>query len=675
MKFMVENGAAGIMQDGMAALWLARPGGDVAVGLLGERWLVAAADKIEASSRCLARDCMAEGLAVFDRMAIISPAIVRAERIWTNTGVEPITFSPAFECITGFSPTFYLIPCVNYNGNRAGSGGEPKGLLLDGKPWTFSYERTGLPGATFSEDARIAAGLFASAEDAQSLRCACSMEPVGEGMAHRLVWPPRETPLVYSDTDEYAPAAVRELTLAPGGSFRAVFFLYVAKVDGPNTGWFRAYDEALALFAPAIEARTPHERVWELGIGYLKDSLWVDDDAFTGFSIGLLPGGVHSRGAAGKQWKQRTTYRYEIGWAGQNFTNAVLLIHDYLDTGNADSLDRAEKCISRWCGSARAANGLFHVVYDGLLVGNGNPVVDTCNLGWGALMAMNAYELCLGIGREHADWLDMGLKCCDFFAGAWERHGTLGKAWRLDGMLAEPGTTVGAFMIPAFLKAYGLTGRRDYLQVAEEAFTLYRQDLDAMACNGGALDTSCIDAETTWPLFAAALDLYDLTGSRQYLDAALKAGYYTLSWVFHYDIPPDSGSDFEALGFRSAGASGVSAQHHHLHFGALYYVAHWIRLGELTGDSRWARRARMVWASSLRVISDGTLAHHGMTRPPGSENEAFMQCDWGTGENGGVKHYANDWLVVWPCTFRLINLVGQHAPLVRRALEGGGPSR
>ena len=669
MKFSLDNGAT-VLVDDIPVMRLARPDGCVAVGLLGDQWLIAPADKTEAGSRCFLRDCAAEGLAVCDRMTGISPAVVRAERVWTNTGARPLTFSPAFEFVTTYAPTFYLIPCVNYNGNQAGSGREPKGLTMDGKPWIFSYERTSLPGATFSESNQVCAGLFASAEDERSLKCACSLEPIGEGIAHRLVWPPRETPLAYSDTDEYAPPTVQELTLAPGGSFRAVFYLYGSKVDSPNTGWFRAYDEALALFPVKRELRFSADRVWELGVEFLKKKLWVDNREFTGFSIGLLPGGVHSRGAEGKRWKQRSAYRYEIGWAGQNFTNAVLLIHDYLKTGDADSLSRAEKCVSRWCGSARAENGLFHAVYDGFLAGNENPVVDTCNLGWGALMAMNAYELCRGMGREHIDWLDMGIRCCDFFVDAWMRHGTLGKAWRLDGSLVEPDTTVGAFVIPALVKAHKLTGGSMYLETAAKAFAHYRRDLDNMACNGGALDTSCIDAETTWPLFASALDLYELTGDRQYLNAAVNAGYYTLSWVFHYDIPPDTGSDFESFAFRSSGSSGVSTQHHHLHFGALYYVAFWVRLGKLTGDERWARRARMVWAASLSVISDGTLRHHGMTRPAGSENEAYMQCAWGTGENGGVKHYVNDWLVVWPCTFRLLNLTGEHASLVTQALEG-----
>lgn len=671
MKFAIDNGIFAATLQGVPVLRLSRDDGSITIGLTGWDKLVAPATGVLFGGRsALERECCAGCLSVNDSLVEFSPSILRVERIWTNTGDCAMAFSPAFEFQTCFLPTSYMIPSVSYNGNHAGGGKEPKGLGLNGQPWFYSYERTSLPGATFSENNQFCAGLMAAACDMDSLKCACSLDRQGDFFIHSLAWPPRETPLTYSDTDEYGPAVVRELELQPGCSFKTTFFIYAAAIDVPRTGWFKAYDEALALYPLDTSMRFSSDKAWQLGIRYLKQQLWVDDGKFTGFSIGLLPGGVHSRGQQSKQWKQRLARKYEIGWAGQNFSNALLMICDFIYHGNAESLDMGERCISRWCETARASNGLFHVMYDDVLDGRENPVLDTCNLGWGALQAMNAWSVCQSIGREHADWLDMGIRCCDFFVDAWKRHGTFGTAWRLDGNLVERGATAGAFMLPALIKAYRLTGKEEYLRTATEAFAHYSRDLDAMACAGGALDTCCIDAETAWSLFGPALDLYEITGGKEYLSEAVKAAYYTLSWVFHFNIPADTGSDFEQHGFKSAGASGVSTQHHHLHYGALYYVSDWIRLGRITGDERWIKRARLVWGGSLNAISDGALSVHGMVRPEGSENEAFMQCNWGTGENGGVKHYMNDWLVVWPCTFRLLNLTGCNRADVRQALDG-----
>jgi len=58
-----------------------------------------------------------------------------------------------------------------------------------------------------------------------------------------------------------------------------------------------------------------------------------------------------------------------------------------------------------------------------------------------------------------------------------------------------------------------------------------------------------------------------------------------------------------------------------------------------------------MWRAVTQYIGDGELIVHNVVRPIGSQNEALFHCRWGFGH--GRRGQLNDWLVAWPCAFRL----------------------
>jgi hypothetical protein len=61
---------------------------------------------------------------------------------------------------------------------------------------------------------------------------------------------------------------------------------------------------------------------------------------------------------------------------------------------------------------------------------------------------------------------------------------------------------------------------------------------------------------------------------------------------------------------------------------------------------------------------DGALTIHGRVRPLGSQNEAVFHCNWGSDPKyfyGGSRGGLNDWLVAWPCAFRLAVLATEES--------------
>ena len=53
-----------------------------------------------------------------------------------------------------------MIPSVSYDGNHWGKGKEPKGFQTDGVWHTYSYRRTPIPGATYSEGKDFAVAMW-----------------------------------------------------------------------------------------------------------------------------------------------------------------------------------------------------------------------------------------------------------------------------------------------------------------------------------------------------------------------------------------------------------------------------------------------------------------------------------------------------------------------------------
>jgi hypothetical protein len=597
-----------------------------------------------------------EGWSMEDTVNELEDGYYVIHRIWRNmTGLQQtVRLTLAVEAL--YEASFYMIPCVSYNGNQWGTGREPKGLCRDGQPWEFAYNRQGLPSATFSENKETSVGLFASDTRPEWLRSSCSLVRRPGAMRHQIFWPEAERPLTYIGRDQYAAPAIHAMSLEPGACFEVEAYLSLAPVSMAYYGWTKTYDRALSKLAAAQKPPLMAETIWRDGIHFAKSCLFTAIAEGNVFSYGLLPEGVHHLKAdASKTWKNRMQGMYEIGWCGQNAMLAHALLYDGIYNGNADSLAKGEAVLDTWARLAKTDSGLFYTLLGDKLLG-GKAQADVCNLGFGAWQMLCAYELMSKAGREKPEWRAFGLDLCAFFENAYNDKRMFGKLWSLTGECLDEEGTIGGYIMLPLICAYDLTGDKRYLESASRAFRAYAtRDLDVMSCTAGALDTHCIDQETCWPLLKTALDLYERTNDSYFLTEAIKAGYYLLSWMFHYNVLSDQTSDFNQFHYDTTGALAVSAQHHHVSSWGALIAIDWMRLSRLSGDGKWKIRAEATWYNSLLCVSDGALKVHGLVRPAGAQNEGFCQCNWGTdGEGPGTF---NDWLVAWTDAYRLLALM------------------
>lgn len=566
-------------------------------------------------------------------------------RRFTNISGVMEKIQTIFRISACFPVEHYLIPCVNVNGNEFGTGGEPKGLERDGKKWIFGYDRVSIPSCTLTENGDFACGLFASAESDVSLQSSCSIFKDENGtFCQEIFHPVIESPVTYAFRDAYSPAYETYLTLEPGESFTCGFYLSVSRPRWKNFGICDVMDHALAIFGDNADLSVPgNKAVWDNSITFAK-SLITDYKGKKGFIIGFLPDGNGGFAYRGDQC-------FELAWCGQNILFSRMLIEDYIKNGHEDSLTQALEILDTRAEVCTAKSGLLAAQLRDFENLDG-AAADTCNMGYGAYEFIRVYARLREIGIEKPAYLAAAQGLCDFFCNHFSEEYGFGKLWCLDGTCLDNGGTIGAFVICPLAKLYEVTNEEKYLALAEKAMKFYvERDLDKFCCTAGALDTCCVDKETSIPLVMSAVLLYQLTGKEIYLINAQKAAYYFASWMFHYQPVYEADSEIVKYGVCVKGLTSVSAQHHHLDMYAGIAVPYLWKLAEMTGEERWKIYGDMMWRAILQFIGDGELVIHDVLRPVGSQNEALFHCRWNFW--GGKRGTLNDWLVAWPCAFRL----------------------
>ena len=566
--------------------------------------------------------------------------------LWVRRTEQPAA-EMTLEVSSCFRAEHTLIPAVSYDGNPWGRDHEYKGYEKDGIPYTFAWHRTAVPGASASWNTETGVALFGTR------RCSASLFEKNGRTVSRVLWPETEAPQVLY-ADAWGPAWQGEME--PADTFTAYLCLGEGK-EAVKRMLSRAW--RLNRNSPGTSRlRKPEKtaaRIWELSADYARILYTEEADGFCGFSIGYTWNGT--------EWEKRKEVKYEIGWCGQNASLGVSLLYDYQMTRNRESLDKAVAVLDSWTKLARSENGLLLTRYDDKTF-----PIDACNLGTAGQQLLEAYDQAKRLGLEKENWKETALEICRFVLERQQLDGRIGMSWNHDGTARELKGSAGAFLILPLAEAFRRTGNQEYHVAAARAYSCYyREFMNQCYGTSGALDTCCIDKESVIPLLKAGILLYHTTGFTSYLSMAEEAAWYLSTWQWHHSVDFPEDSTLGRLHYDTFGGTAVSTSHHHMDPFALCYVADLIELAELTGHMQWKERALAIWNNASQVISDGTLCVPPTgVRPAGSCDEGYIHTRWGNSrisgqENGrrtgwGGSFDVTQWLVAWPCAFRLETL-------------------
>ena len=571
-------------------------------------------------------------------------------------------------------PTFTMVPSVSYNGNGWGTTPEYVGdRAEDGTPWSFAWHRVTIPSCTFSATPLGSVALMAEAgEDT-----ACSLYREGNREKHVIIYPEEEKPktLQRHFWGEAYQGEGRERC-----EFTAIILAYPYE-DKPIR-YAGLLDFAWRYYAHALDVPMQPERIYDLGITYTRYLYQRMQDGFCGFVSG-------AQWFRGNWTYQKNNGRFGLSWVGQSASMANAMIYHYLMTGDRESLEMGIGAHDAWLKYGRRECGLLdasidygewrrmqypsdyqpdpwklgeaqfedHKAYGGRKFRRDeNGVIelqiDACNNGGAAENYFEAYDLARKAGIDKPEYLDAAYGILDFALGQQSEEGRYAKNWRYDGTVISSDGTIGCFLVLPMLMAYERSGDEKYYESAVRAFDYYYGALERDGfTTAGALDTYCIDKESSSPLLRDALALYDITGEQKYVVAAENIADYLCTWLMHYTIRYPEASVLGKMGYDTFGSTSVSTAHQALDQYALRDVISFLHLSEITGKVQYREKAMVFYANACQCISDGTMYVNGRVRPAGSQDEAIFHTRWG--RHGVPAFMPSQWLPAWPTAFRL----------------------
>lgn len=546
---------------------------------------------------------------------------------------------------TAHAPLYTVVPAVNYNGNGWGDSEEYVGDSFEGTPWTYEWHRVMIPACTYTEmDNDYAVAMMAVQDDTPS----CSMYKTESGMErHALIWPEQAGPKMLG-RHEWKEAYMG--TMEPRDTFEAILVAF--PVETRRHQIRSLLDFAWRFYGHKLPAPMQPEDMWRYSIAFMK-SLWtLEKDGFVAFNRGL-------------QWYKSTCFyakrdqiKYELGWVGQSASASNTLLYEYLRTGDKDAYEKASMCLDAWPKYTKleGVEGLVQIKFDGAPVDQTRDIpIDACNLGQGATQYFLAADLMEKCGTPRPEYIDYAMGMVNFVVSHQKESGEFAKSWNKDGSVRQQNGTIGAFLIPPVLEAYKRTGDAKYRDSAVRAFDCYCKELsDNGFTTAGALDTYCIDKESASPLLEAALALYDVTKDEKYVACAEDVAWYISTWMMHYTAKYPADTTLAKIGYDTLGITAVSTAHNAVDQYCLRDVRSFLKLYDITGKKQWQERGTALWCAASQLISDGTLCIRGKVRPAGSQDEAVFQTRWGRPTLPPFN--PSEWLVMWPCAFRMETL-------------------
>lgn len=596
--------------------------------------------------------------------------------LWKRKCDTPVT-EMKMHLTVGGEAGFTMIPAVNYNGNGWGTMPEyTKDRDENGEIWKYAYHRITIPSCTYTQTSEASIALMAHEDDVTS----CSLYREDDCQHHVIMWPEVEGPRTLQRHFWGEPY---QGSMEPCDEFEVIIVAYEAE-DKPIR-YDRLLDFAWRYYAHPIAPPMQPEELKRLGLAYSKFLYEEEENGFCGFTMG-------------SQWYRcygqymKTFHRYEISWVGQSALMANMMLLDYLETKNKESLRMGLAAHDSWLKFSENTAGIvdaridFHEWRNLLFdkdykpdiwklgecefethmghIGktfrrdeNGRIIlqIDACNVGGAADAYFEAYDLAKKCGYDKPEYEKMAYAICDFAIKTQASDGRFAKSWENDGKVRVADGTIGCFLVLPLLTAYKRSGKQEYFDSALRAFNYYYEALERDGfTTAGALDTYSIDKESSSPLLRDAIALYEITQDKAFITKAENIAWYLRTWLMHYTIKYPEDSLIAQMGYDTFGSTSVSTPHQALDQYALRDVISFLKLAEYTGNTQWKEVGVTFWCNACQGISDGTMYLNGRLRPAGSQDEAIFHTRWSRRAVGPFR--PSQWLPAWPIAFRLETL-------------------
>lgn len=312
-------------------------------------------------------------------------------------------------------------------------------------------------------------------------------------------------------------------------------------------------------------------------------------------------------------------YDYQMGFIGFQIPNAYYLLRKGIEAKDKSMIDKACKVIDFWAKESPTENGLPKSWAEPFIdkpYGWRNYQMFMRIAGDGMEGALQAWSLLQKKNINKPEWLNFCKGFGDWLVKNQNEDGSyyLRYDWWNDGKPSHDSKYTTTNVVRYLVELYTVTKKKDYLDAALKAgaFSLQEINKDYLYV-GGVIDNPNVkDRESGQQAIYAFMALYDNTQDRKWLDAAVQAARYTETFMYAYDVPMTIGdtlTDFPAHK-STTGQTLIATGHSGVDNGLSFSSFQYYRLYLFTGDKHLLQIAKMAMHNSLQTMDiDGAMGY------------------------------------------------------------------
>ena len=314
---------------------------------------------------------------------------------------------------------------------------------------------------------------------------------------------------------------------------------------------------------------------------------------------------------------------FDMGFVGMQVACGYYLYRYGLDNNNATYRKKGEQILDFWANNSANEVGMPRVWYDIEPWNSWRNSNDLRNM-QGGMEAMILAWSCAESAHpgSHPNWLRFCKRAADWMVGQQRADGSFPKAFYNDGSVADAGSYLTSNVVRFLTCMYGVTRKHAYHNAVVKAADWCLKNIhEEYKYIGSVIDNPYVkDRESGQKMLEAMLAAYDLTSDERYLEAAKQAAYYTVSYMYAWNIPWETGTTLTMPWPKkktTVGITIIATGHSGADCGFSYNSFEYLRLYNLTGDEYFLRIAKLLEKNTKQTMNyDGSLnyPHKGLQR-------------------------------------------------------------
>ena len=335
----------------------------------------------------------------------------------------------------------------------------------------------------------------------------------------------------------------------------------------------------------------------------LLDKYWLKSEGAAGFPFSVWT----SSGIVNE-----TTF--DMGFVGMQTACAYYLYRNGIESNSDIYRIKGEQALDFWARRSPIASGMPRIWYDIAPWNSFRNYNDLRNMQGGMEAMIEAWVMAERYRPgSKPQWLKFCRGAADWMIAQQATDGSMAKAYDNAGNVVDTGKYLTSNVIRFLVQMYTVTLDEKYKTAAVKAGEFCLKEIHTpYKYIGSVIDNPYVkDRESGQKMLEACLALYDVTQEQRWLDAAVQAAYYTVTYMYAWNIPaqPNIKAPWSS-DKNTAGITIIATGHSGADCGLAYNSFEYFRLYLLTGDEYLLKIARLLAYNTKQTMNfDGKLSY------------------------------------------------------------------